>query len=101
MLRRPLSAMAVEHDKARPTKRIRLAEDVNSEDVERLSRPPAPVWTVHQLHPLLLKPPGNTLLNPARAAAYRYDGPGALGRLSDALVLKLLAHLPATGFARV
>jgi hypothetical protein len=101
ILRRPSSATAVEHDGARPAKRIRFAENIKSKDAERTSQPPASASTVHRPHPLLLKPSGNALLNPATAMACRSGGLGVLARLPDALVLELLAHLPATELVRV
>lgn len=99
ILRRPASATGIAHDEARPTKRARFAEDVKCGDAERPSGPPAS--SVHRPHPLLVKPSGNALLDPARASVCRNGGLGVLASLPDALLLELLGHLPAYALVRL
>jgi hypothetical protein len=96
----------------RPSKRARFAEPSADSDLPscppqtepHAASKPAPridPASLHRPHPLGLKPSGNALLAPARAAACRSGGLGGLARLPDALLLDALAHLPAPALFRL
>lgn len=85
----------------RPTKRARFAPDVLEPTLRETlgKRSPPPPTSLHRPHPLGIKPSGNALLSPERAARARSGGLGAFAALPDELVLEILTLLlPRTLF---